>query len=62
MAGLKIEARGELDLTEHMQAILRSTMWKGYRSAPRRGKGGGRQSRQGTWSGPENSTKTERWF
>jgi hypothetical protein len=25
---LKIEARGELDLTEHMQALLRSTMWK----------------------------------
>ncbi len=26
---LKIEARGELDLSEHMQALLRSTMWKG---------------------------------
>ncbi|MES0000951.1 hypothetical protein NKJ90_19450 [Mesorhizobium sp. M0051] len=26
---LKIEARGELDLTEHMQALLRSTMWTG---------------------------------
>jgi len=26
---LEIEARGELDLAEHMQAILRSTMWKG---------------------------------
>ena len=26
---LKIEARGELDLAEHMQALLRSTMWKG---------------------------------
>lgn len=26
---LKIEARGELDLAEHMQAVLRSTMWKG---------------------------------
>jgi hypothetical protein len=25
---LKIEARGELNLTEHMQALLRSTMWK----------------------------------
>lgn len=25
---LKIEARGELDLAEHMQALLRSTMWK----------------------------------
>ncbi|RWB15115.1 MAG: hypothetical protein EOQ40_29120 [Mesorhizobium sp.] len=25
---LEIEARGELDLPEHMQAILRSTMWK----------------------------------
>lgn len=26
---LKIEARGELDLAEHTQALLRSTMWKG---------------------------------
>jgi hypothetical protein len=26
---LKIEARGELDLAEHVQALLRSTMWKG---------------------------------
>ncbi|TIS64296.1 MAG: hypothetical protein E5W93_02755 [Mesorhizobium sp.] len=26
---LGIEARGELDLPEHMQAILRSTTWKG---------------------------------
>ncbi|TPN02168.1 hypothetical protein FJ977_01790 [Mesorhizobium sp. B2-1-3A] len=26
---LDIEARGELDLPEHMQAVLRSTMWKG---------------------------------
>ncbi|WP_292447411.1 hypothetical protein [Mesorhizobium sp.] len=26
---LEIEARGELDLAEHMQALLRSTMWKG---------------------------------
>jgi hypothetical protein len=26
---LKIEARGELDLAEHMQTILRSTMWRG---------------------------------
>ncbi|PAP92093.1 hypothetical protein [Mesorhizobium wenxiniae] len=26
---LRIEARGELDLAEHMQALLRSTMWKG---------------------------------
>ncbi|WP_256750732.1 hypothetical protein [Mesorhizobium sp. Mes31] len=26
---LQIEARGELDLPEHMQAVLRSTMWKG---------------------------------
>ena len=25
---LKIEARGELDLAEHTQALLRSTMWK----------------------------------
>ncbi|MBA1142366.1 MULTISPECIES: hypothetical protein [Mesorhizobium] len=25
---LEIEARGELDLAEHMQAVLRSTMWK----------------------------------
>ena len=25
---LEIEARGELDLPEHMQAVLRSTMWK----------------------------------
>ncbi|BCM18007.1 hypothetical protein [Mesorhizobium sp. J8] len=24
---LEIEARGELDLPEHMQALLRSTMW-----------------------------------
>ncbi|HEV2898792.1 MAG TPA: hypothetical protein VGX71_13345 [Pseudaminobacter sp.] len=24
---LKVEARGELDLKEHMQAVLRSTMW-----------------------------------
>ncbi|WP_246688563.1 MULTISPECIES: hypothetical protein [unclassified Mesorhizobium] len=26
---LEIEARGELDLPEHMQALLRSTMWRG---------------------------------
>jgi hypothetical protein len=26
---LEIEARGELDLAEQMQAVLRSTMWKG---------------------------------
>lgn len=26
---LEVEARGELDLPEHMQALLRSTMWKG---------------------------------
>ncbi len=26
---LRIEARGELDLPQHTQAILRSTMWKG---------------------------------
>ena len=26
---LQIEARGELDLPQHMQALLRSTMWKG---------------------------------
>jgi hypothetical protein len=26
---LEIEARGELDLAEHMQALLRSTMWEG---------------------------------
>jgi hypothetical protein len=26
---LEIEARGELDLPEHMQAVLRSTMWTG---------------------------------
>ncbi|MET2828927.1 hypothetical protein [Mesorhizobium shangrilense] len=26
---LEIEARGELDLAEHMQAVLRSTMWNG---------------------------------
>lgn len=26
---LEIEMRGELDLPEHMQALLRSTMWKG---------------------------------
>lgn len=26
---LEIEARGELDLPEHIQAVLRSTMWKG---------------------------------
>ncbi len=26
---LKIEAHGELDLAEPMQALLRSTMWKG---------------------------------
>lgn len=26
---LRIEARGELDLAEHMQALLRSTIWKG---------------------------------
>jgi len=26
---LEIEARGALDLAEHMQAVLRSTMWKG---------------------------------
>ncbi|MGX9143212.1 hypothetical protein [Mesorhizobium sp. 128a] len=25
---LEIEAHGELDLAEHMQAVLRSTMWK----------------------------------
>ena len=25
---LEIEGRGELDLPEHMQALLRSTMWK----------------------------------
>ncbi|MER9900237.1 hypothetical protein [Mesorhizobium sp. M0130] len=25
---LEIEARGELDLAEHMQAILQSTMWE----------------------------------
>ncbi|CAH2396760.1 hypothetical protein MES4922_170146 [Mesorhizobium ventifaucium] len=25
---LNVEARGELDLKEHMQAVLRSTMWK----------------------------------
>jgi hypothetical protein len=25
---LEIEARGELDLAEHMQAVLRSTIWK----------------------------------
>jgi hypothetical protein len=25
---LDIEARGELDLAEHMPAVLRSTMWK----------------------------------
>jgi hypothetical protein len=25
---LEIEARGELDLAEHMQAVLRSTMWR----------------------------------
>lgn len=25
---LKIERRGELDLKEHMQAVLRSTMWR----------------------------------
>ncbi len=25
---LEIEARGELDLAEHMQAVLRSMMWK----------------------------------
>lgn len=25
---LEIEARGELDLAQHMQAVLRSTMWK----------------------------------
>ncbi|WP_284278546.1 hypothetical protein [Mesorhizobium huakuii] len=25
---LEIDARGELDLPEHMQAVLRSTMWK----------------------------------
>ncbi|MER9651429.1 hypothetical protein [Mesorhizobium sp. M0199] len=34
---LKIEARGELDLAEHVQALLRSTMWKdrtGFRVAP----------------------------
>ncbi|NGO56073.1 hypothetical protein [Allomesorhizobium camelthorni] len=24
---LKVEARGELDLKEHMQAVLRSTLW-----------------------------------
>ncbi|WP_292638070.1 hypothetical protein [Mesorhizobium sp.] len=26
---LEIEVRGELNLAEHMQAVLRSTMWKG---------------------------------
>jgi len=26
---LEIEARGELDLPEHMQAVLRSSMWTG---------------------------------
>nr|WP_245459579.1 hypothetical protein [Mesorhizobium sp. M7A.F.Ca.US.007.01.1.1] len=26
---LEIEARGELDLAEHVQAVLRSMMWKG---------------------------------
>jgi len=26
---LEIEARGELDLAEQMQVVLRSTMWKG---------------------------------
>lgn len=26
---LEIEARGELDLAEHMQAVLLSTMWRG---------------------------------
>lgn len=26
---LEIEARGELDLPDHLQALLRSTMWKG---------------------------------
>jgi len=26
---LEIEARGELDLAEHMQAVLRSTIWTG---------------------------------
>jgi len=26
---LEIEARGELDLAEHMQAVLGSTMWRG---------------------------------
>ncbi|MER9713286.1 hypothetical protein NKJ13_23995 [Mesorhizobium sp. M0174] len=26
---LEIEARGELDLPEHVQALLRSTMWNG---------------------------------
>jgi hypothetical protein len=26
---LEIEARGELDLAEHIQAVLRSMMWKG---------------------------------
>lgn len=26
---LEIEARGELDLAEHMQAVLRSTVWRG---------------------------------
>lgn len=26
---LEIEARGELDLAVHMQAVLQSTMWKG---------------------------------
>ncbi|WP_292464523.1 hypothetical protein [Mesorhizobium sp.] len=26
---LEIEARGELDLAEHMQSILLSTMWRG---------------------------------
>jgi hypothetical protein len=25
---LEIEALGELDLAEHMQAVLKSTMWK----------------------------------
>ncbi|ESW63512.1 hypothetical protein X772_36360 [Mesorhizobium sp. LSJC280B00] len=28
---MKIEARGELDLAEHLQALLRSTMWTGIR-------------------------------
>ncbi|RWI08745.1 MAG: hypothetical protein E5X86_11255 [Mesorhizobium sp.] len=31
---LKIEARGELDLAEHMQALLRSTMGKGKGRGP----------------------------